>query len=84
MSNTFKHAHSSLVHVSSGLKPTDIDILITNTSIYCPTPSISALVVNMFRMRDDIESYRTAQAVQRAVMDVTAAQAARAGGEGRE
>jgi 3-ketoacyl-CoA synthase len=57
VSNTFKHAHSSLVHVSSGLTPTDIDILITNTSIYCPTPSISALVVNMFRMRDDIEAY---------------------------
>jgi 3-ketoacyl-CoA synthase len=42
---------------STGLKPTDIDILVTNTSIYCPTPSIASLVVNMFKMREDIQCY---------------------------
>jgi 3-ketoacyl-CoA synthase len=41
----------------AGLKPTDIDILITNTSVYCPTPSIASLVVNMFKMREDIQCY---------------------------
>jgi len=39
------------------LKPTDIDILITNSSIYCPTPSLASLVINMFKMREDIQAY---------------------------
>jgi 3-ketoacyl-CoA synthase len=42
---------------AAGLKPTDIDILITNTSIYCPTPSIASMCVNMFRMREDVQAY---------------------------
>jgi 3-ketoacyl-CoA synthase len=41
----------------AGLKPTEIDILITNTSIYCPTPSIASLVINMFKMREDVQAY---------------------------
>jgi hypothetical protein len=42
---------------SAGLRPQDIDILITNCSIYCPTPSMASLVINMFKMREDVESY---------------------------
>ena len=34
-----------------------IDILITNCSLYCPTPSLSSLVVNHFKMRSNIISY---------------------------
>ncbi|WIA35445.1 hypothetical protein OEZ86_003885 [Tetradesmus obliquus] len=41
----------------TGLKATDVDILLTNTSIYCPTPSIASLVVNMFGMREDVQCY---------------------------
>jgi 3-ketoacyl-CoA synthase len=41
----------------AGLAPKDIDILITNCSIYCPTPSISSMIVNTFKMREDIEAY---------------------------
>ena len=41
----------------AGLKPTDIDILIVNCSLFCPTPSLSAMIVNHFRMRPDILSY---------------------------
>jgi len=41
----------------TGLRPTDIDILVTNCSIYCPTPSLASLVVNTFKMREDIEAY---------------------------
>lgn len=41
----------------SGLRPTDIDILVTNTSIYCPTPSLASMLVNHFKMRPDIQSY---------------------------
>jgi 3-ketoacyl-CoA synthase len=39
------------------LAATDIDILITNTSIYCPTPSIASMVINMFKMREDVQAY---------------------------
>jgi 3-ketoacyl-CoA synthase len=38
----------SLVLRKTGLQPTDIDVLITNTSVYCPTPSIASLVIKMF------------------------------------
>lgn len=34
-----------------------IDILITNNSMFCPSPSLSAMVVNKFRMRSDIKSF---------------------------
>lgn len=41
----------------TGLKPTDIDILLTNSSIYCPTPSLASMVINMFQMREDVQAY---------------------------
>ena len=34
-----------------------IDILIVNCSIFCPTPSLSAMIVNRFKMRSNIVSY---------------------------
>ncbi|KAB1213974.1 putative 3-ketoacyl-CoA synthase 20 [Morella rubra] len=37
--------------------PKVIDILISNGSIFCPTPSLSAMVVNKFRMRSNIKSF---------------------------
>jgi len=30
---------------------------VTACSIYCPTPSLSAMLVNKFGMRDDVISY---------------------------
>jgi len=41
----------------TGLKATDVDILVTNTSIYCPTPSIASMVINLFKMREDVQAY---------------------------
>eukprot|EP01134_Creolimax_fragrantissima_P005128 CFRG5128T1 len=35
----------------------DIDILIVNCSLFTPTPSLSAMVVNHFKMRDDVRTY---------------------------
>ena len=56
-----RNAHAVITPITSaaatGLKPTDIDILITNTSIYCPTPSVASLMVNMFKMREDVQCY---------------------------
>ena len=31
-----------------------IDILVTNCSIFCPTPSLSAMLINRFKMNSDI------------------------------
>ena len=39
------------------LKPKDIDILIVNCSLFSPTPSLSAMVVNKYKMRDNVKSY---------------------------
>ena len=41
----------------AGLQPADIDVLVVNCSLFCPTPSLSAMIVNHFRMRPDILSY---------------------------
>lgn len=41
----------------TGLRATDIDILVTNCSIYCPTPSLASMLVNHFKFRQDIQSY---------------------------
>eukprot|EP00123_Amoebidium_parasiticum_P012795 comp21583_c1_seq1/m.30168 comp21583_c1_seq1/g.30168 ORF comp21583_c1_seq1/g.30168 comp21583_c1_seq1/m.30168 type:complete len:549 (-) comp21583_c1_seq1:25-1671(-) len=41
----------------NNLKAKDIDILIVNCSLFNPTPSLSAMIVNHFKMRDDIRTY---------------------------
>lgn len=38
-------------------KPSDIDVLIINCSLFSPTPSLCAMVINEFNMRSDILSY---------------------------
>lgn len=41
----------------TGLSPRQIDILIVNCSLFCPTPSLSAMIINKFKMRSNIISY---------------------------
>ncbi|KAM7484562.1 hypothetical protein LguiA_000571 [Lonicera macranthoides] len=41
----------------TGLKPKDIDILIVNCSLFSPTPSLSAMVINKYKMRSNIKSF---------------------------
>jgi 3-ketoacyl-CoA synthase len=41
----------------TGLKPQDVDILVTNCSIFCPTPSLASLLVNKFKFRHDCQTY---------------------------
>lgn len=41
----------------TGIKPKEIDILIVNCSLFSPTPSLSAMVVNKYRMRADTKSF---------------------------
>ncbi|KAL4586620.1 hypothetical protein LXL04_011260 [Taraxacum kok-saghyz] len=44
----------------TGIDPKDIDILIVNCSLFSPTPSISAMVVNKYKMRSNIKSFNLA------------------------
>jgi len=41
----------------TGLKPKDIDILIVNCSLFNPTPSLSAMVINKYKLRSNIKSF---------------------------
>ncbi|KAK9093808.1 hypothetical protein Scep_025277 [Stephania cephalantha] len=41
----------------TGLNPKDIKILIVNCSLFNPTPSLSSMIVNHYKMREDIKSF---------------------------
>ncbi|CAK9167041.1 unnamed protein product [Ilex paraguariensis] len=41
----------------TGVKPNDIGILIVNCSLFNPTPSLSSMIVNHYKLRPDIKSY---------------------------
>ncbi|KAK7291194.1 hypothetical protein RIF29_06140 [Crotalaria pallida] len=42
---------------STGLKPKDIGILVVNCSLFNPTPSLSAMIVNRYKLRGNILSF---------------------------
>lgn len=39
------------------MDPKDIDILVVNCSLFCPTPSMASMIVKKFKMKSDILSY---------------------------
>ncbi|KAK4375241.1 hypothetical protein RND71_005918 [Anisodus tanguticus] len=41
----------------TGVKPKDIGILVVNCSLFNPTPSLSAMIVNHYKLRGNIVSY---------------------------
>ena len=41
----------------TGTHPSEVDILIVNCSLFSPTPSLCAMVMNRFKMREDVMSY---------------------------
>lgn len=41
----------------AGVRPKDIGILVVNCSLFNPTPSLAAMVINHFKMRSNIISY---------------------------
>ncbi|XP_059638051.1 3-ketoacyl-CoA synthase 11-like [Cornus florida] len=41
----------------TSVKPKDIGILVVNCSLFNPTPSLSAMVINHYKLRGNIESY---------------------------
>ncbi len=42
--------------LKTGLKPKDIGILVVNCSLFSPTPSLSSMIVNHYKMRGNIVS----------------------------
>eukprot|EP00013_Stygamoeba_regulata_P000947 CAMPEP_0177629928 /NCGR_PEP_ID=MMETSP0447-20121125/932_1 /TAXON_ID=0 /ORGANISM="Stygamoeba regulata, Strain BSH-02190019" /LENGTH=492 /DNA_ID=CAMNT_0019131287 /DNA_START=57 /DNA_END=1535 /DNA_ORIENTATION=- len=42
---------------SAGVKPQDIDVLVVNCSLFCPTPSLASMIINKFKMRSNIRSF---------------------------
>ncbi|KAG6504131.1 hypothetical protein ZIOFF_036461 [Zingiber officinale] len=44
----------------TGLAARDVDIVVTNCSVYTPTPSYAAMIVNRYKMRSDVVSYNLA------------------------
>ncbi|GMI55851.1 hypothetical protein ScalyP_jg7397 [Parmales sp. scaly parma] len=44
----------------TNLKATEIDILVINCSLFSPTPSLCAMVVSKFGLRQDVETYNLA------------------------
>lgn len=38
------------IHVCAGVQPRQIGIVITNSSLFNPTPSLSAMIMNHFKM----------------------------------
>ncbi|GLJ20420.1 hypothetical protein SUGI_0370920 [Cryptomeria japonica] len=41
----------------TGLKPKDIGILVVNCSLFNPTPSLSAMIVNKYKLRGNIRTF---------------------------
>lgn len=41
---------------NTGISPSDIGILVVNSSTFNPTPSLSTILVNKFKLRDNIKS----------------------------
>ncbi|CAN0918335.1 3-ketoacyl-CoA synthase 10 [Linum grandiflorum] len=41
----------------TGIRPKDVGILVVNCSIFNPTPSLSAMIINHYKMRGNILSY---------------------------
>ncbi|CAH9134849.1 unnamed protein product [Cuscuta epithymum] len=41
----------------NGVRPERVDILVSNCSLFCPTPSITSMIINKFGMRSNVKSY---------------------------
>ncbi|KCV73026.1 hypothetical protein, variant [Fonticula alba] len=41
----------------TGVDPSKIDLIVVNCSLFNPTPSLSAMIINRYKMRDNIRNY---------------------------
>ena len=49
--------HTPPAHPPTGIKAKQIGVLVVNCSLFNPTPSLSAMIINKFKMRSNIISY---------------------------
>ncbi|KAL8470649.1 hypothetical protein ACS0TY_033273 [Phlomoides rotata] len=43
--------------LKTGLKPKNVDVLVLNCSLFSPTPSLTAMVINKYKMRSNVKSF---------------------------
>ncbi|KAF3785640.1 3-ketoacyl-CoA synthase 1 [Nymphaea thermarum] len=41
----------------TGIRPADVGILVVNCSLFNPTPSLSSMIVNHYKMKEDVKSF---------------------------
>jgi len=41
----------------TGIKPYEIDFVVMNCSLFCPTPSLSSMIINHYKMRNDVKNF---------------------------
>ncbi|KAK1307499.1 3-ketoacyl-CoA synthase 1 [Acorus calamus] len=46
-----------LLFKKTGVSPRDVKILIVNCSLFNPTPSLSSMIVNHYKMREDVKTF---------------------------
>lgn len=47
--------HSHYILRCAGIRADEIDILVVTSSVFCPTPSVASMLVNQFKMREDVQ-----------------------------
>ncbi|KAL3620635.1 3-ketoacyl-CoA synthase 12 [Castilleja foliolosa] len=53
----FFHVSIARLLSRTGLRPSDIDVLVVNVSMISTVPSLSSRIINHYKMRDDIKVY---------------------------
>jgi len=41
----------------TGIRPDEIDFVVMNCSLFCPTPSLSSMIMNHYKMRNDVKNF---------------------------
>jgi len=41
----------------TGVNPREVDFVIMNCSLFCPTPSLSSMIMNHYKMRSDVKNF---------------------------
>ncbi|XP_023554275.1 3-ketoacyl-CoA synthase 19-like [Cucurbita pepo subsp. pepo] len=56
MDDVFSSALDKLF-AKTGVSPSDIDILVVNVSLFSPAPSLTARIINRYKMREDVKAF---------------------------